>query len=213
MSEPTPTGFALTPFDPVFQRDPYPVLHKVRAAAPAQWDEMMGTGGSSPRTTRFERSCATRSSVGSAQGRSHWRSPAFSCRRRSGAVDVVSRRPAPPSPAQPLVNKAFTPKAVEMMRPRIAAIANELLGAIEGNESDLMDRVAAPLPVIVIAEMLGIDTRQQYDFKAWSNAVVPASSTSCAAPKKPKSPPTRKRRSMRASARRSPNAAPCLRRI
>ena len=37
-----------------------------------------------------------------------------------------------------------------------------------------MDRVAAPLPVIVIAEMLGIDTRQQDDFKAWSNAVVSA---------------------------------------
>ena len=56
-----------------------------------------------------------------------------------------------------LVNKAFTLKAVEALRPRVREIATGLLAQIEGTEFDLMTSFAGVLPVIVIAEMLGID--------------------------------------------------------
>jgi cytochrome P450 len=74
-----------------------------------------------------------------------------------------------------LVSKAFTAKAVEDMRPRIQAITNELLDAIDTSaEVDLMPSFCEPLPTIVIAEMLGVDPADRDDFKNWSDAGVMA---------------------------------------
>ena len=59
-----------------------------------------------------------------------------------------------------LVTKAFTPKMVEQLRPRIQAIADELLDAVEPRgEMDLSAEYAFPLPITVIAEMLGVPAR------------------------------------------------------
>ena len=74
-----------------------------------------------------------------------------------------------------LVSKAFTPRSVEMMRGRITEIANELLDAVEGQESfDLMPAYCQPFPTIVISEMLGVDPKDQADFKRWTDTVVAA---------------------------------------
>jgi hypothetical protein len=74
-----------------------------------------------------------------------------------------------------LVQKAFTPRAIERMAPRIQEIADELLDAVAGQEAfDLMDAFAAPLPTIVIAEMLGVDPHDRADFKRWSDTGVSA---------------------------------------
>ena len=71
-----------------------------------------------------------------------------------------------------LVNKAFTPRAVEKLAPRIQEIVDGLLDAVEGRESfDLIGEFSGPLPTIVIAEMLGIDPADQADFKRWSDAL------------------------------------------
>jgi cytochrome P450 len=72
-----------------------------------------------------------------------------------------------------LVSKTFTPRAVEGMAPRIQEIVDELLDAVDGREEfDLIDAFAAPLPTIVIAEMLGVDPGDRADFKRWSDQVV-----------------------------------------
>ena len=73
-----------------------------------------------------------------------------------------------------LVSKAFTPRAVEEMRPRIAEIAEELLAAMDGRDrsADIIDDFAGPLPTIVIAEMLGVDPADRADFKRWSDTSV-----------------------------------------
>jgi cytochrome P450 len=72
-----------------------------------------------------------------------------------------------------LVNKAFTPRAIEALKPRITEIANELLDAVEGEtEIEFMETMATPLPVIVIAELLGVPSEDRDRFKEWSNAVV-----------------------------------------
>ncbi|MFN3626963.1 MAG: cytochrome P450 [Parvibaculum sp.] len=72
-----------------------------------------------------------------------------------------------------LVSQAFNPRAVETMRPRIEAIAAELLDAMEGrDETDLIAAFAAPLPTMVIAEMLGVPLDRRDDFKRWSDDVV-----------------------------------------
>jgi len=72
-----------------------------------------------------------------------------------------------------LVSKAFTPRVVASMRPRIEAIAQELLDqVVDKGEMDLVGEYAFPLPIIVIAELLGIPVEDRGKFRLWSNAVV-----------------------------------------
>ncbi len=69
-----------------------------------------------------------------------------------------------------LVNKAFTPRAVEALEPRIRGILAALLDDIDDASGfDLMRAVAQPLPVIVIAEMLGVPPEDRERFKVWSD--------------------------------------------
>ena len=71
------------------------------------------------------------------------------------------------------MNKAFTPRAVERLAPRIGEIAAGLLDAIgAAHEFDLIAAFAGPLPTIVIAEMLGVDPADRLDFKRWSDLGV-----------------------------------------
>jgi cytochrome P450 len=72
-----------------------------------------------------------------------------------------------------LVSKAFTPRAVEDLRPRIQDIVDGLLADVDGKgEMDLVQALAYPLPVIVIAELLGVPTEDRSKFKKWSDEIV-----------------------------------------
>ena len=69
-----------------------------------------------------------------------------------------------------LVNKAFTPKAVNALEPHIRSLLADLLDDIDDPAGfDLMEAVAQPLPVIVIAEMLGVPPEDRAQFKVWSD--------------------------------------------
>ena len=72
-----------------------------------------------------------------------------------------------------LVSKAFTPRSVTALKPRIEEIVEELLDGVDGERQfDLIDSFAFPLPVIVIAEMLGVPAQDLEQFKEWSNDIV-----------------------------------------
>jgi hypothetical protein len=72
-----------------------------------------------------------------------------------------------------LVSKAFTARAVEDLRPRIAGIVAGLLAEIRRRgKADLVASLAYPLPVIVIAEMLGVPPEERERFKRWSDDVA-----------------------------------------
>ncbi|WP_173380716.1 cytochrome P450, partial [Nitrolancea hollandica] len=72
-----------------------------------------------------------------------------------------------------LVTKAFTPKAVAALAPRIQMLTNQLLDAVAGTgRMDVIRDLAYPLPVIVIAEMLGIPVEDRERFKYWSDVIV-----------------------------------------
>ncbi len=69
-----------------------------------------------------------------------------------------------------LVNKAFTPRAVDALEPHIRTIMGQLLDDIDDPSGfDLIAAVANPLPVIVIAEMLGVPPEDREQFKHWSD--------------------------------------------
>ena len=81
-----------------------------------------------------------------------------------------------------LVNRGFTPRRIASWQARIHEIVDEAIASLPGEGGfDLMQRVAIPLPVTVIAEMLGIDPARRADFKRWSDAVIAGGTGSGAA--------------------------------
>lgn len=74
-----------------------------------------------------------------------------------------------------LVSKAFTPRMIEQLRPRIQQIADELLDAVQDQgQMDLIPAFAYPLPITVISEMLGIPVADRQQFRVWTQALVNA---------------------------------------
>ncbi|WP_020573799.1 cytochrome P450 [Actinopolymorpha alba] len=71
-----------------------------------------------------------------------------------------------------LVSHAFTPKIVADLEPRIAGLTHELLDAVaDQDEIELVADLAYPLPVIVIAELLGVPSSDRHLFKQWVGAL------------------------------------------
>jgi len=72
-----------------------------------------------------------------------------------------------------IMQKRFTPQRLAKLQPRVEALTRELLGAMLAAERfDMVRDFTVPLPVIVIAELLGIEIERRDDFKRWSDAVV-----------------------------------------
>lgn len=72
-----------------------------------------------------------------------------------------------------LVGKVFTPKMVQSLRPRIQQIAEELLDGVKSlGAMDLIEDYAFPLPITVIAELIGIPLEDRDLFRVWSDAFV-----------------------------------------
>src|SRR6266851_366323 len=71
-----------------------------------------------------------------------------------------------------IVSKVFTPKRIAELEPWISTVANELLDPIGGDSVDVVSAFTVPLPVLVIARMLGIPGEDYLKFKHWSDALV-----------------------------------------
>ncbi|MEU7855779.1 cytochrome P450 [Nonomuraea sp. NPDC049141] len=85
---------------------------------------------------------------------------------RAGMLDV---EPPVHTRLRRLVSKAFTPRMVESLRPRVRSIAEGLVAAyVEKGGGDLIAEVAEPLPVTVIAEMLGVPEADRHLLRPWS---------------------------------------------
>ena len=71
-----------------------------------------------------------------------------------------------------LVSNGFTPPSIATLEPRIRETVDDLLSNVDGKERfDLIAELAFPLPIIVIAEMLGVLPENREKFKKWSNIV------------------------------------------
>ncbi|MFF2246496.1 cytochrome P450 [Arthrobacter sp. NPDC058130] len=89
------------------------------------------------------------------------------------AASLVNTDPPRHRQLRSLVSQAFTPRSVEALAPRISELTNELLDpVIAAGSTDLIDQLAYPLPVIVIAELMGIPAADRDRFKQWSDVIV-----------------------------------------
>lgn len=88
---------------------------------------------------------------------------------RNGMLD---REPPDHTRLRNLVSKAFTPRIVEGLRPRIHDIVEKLVNNAEDcSEFDFLATLAEPLPVTVIAELLGIPENDRHQLRPWSSAI------------------------------------------
>jgi cytochrome P450 len=71
-----------------------------------------------------------------------------------------------------LVHKAFTPRVIQRLQERVEEIADQLLDAVQGaQEMDLVEQYAFPIPITMIAEMLGVPIEDRNRFRQWVRAL------------------------------------------
>ncbi len=163
---------------PEFYRDPYPVYHELRASDPVHWSEIMGSWV----LTRYDDVVATmrdprRFSSAGRHALSLDRLPAEVRKRAKPiyehyAVGMIHADPPDHTRMRALVNKVFTVRAMESLRPRVQAIVDGLLDAVQGDgEMDVMTALAYPLPVAIISRILGIPEEDNDRFRYWNEGV------------------------------------------
>ena len=151
------------PFVPEVKENPYPAYEWLRREHPVYHNEELGFWVLS-RYADVEAAARRPEIFSSAQG--------VGPDRQEGA-SMITKDPPEHTRLRKLVSKAFTPRMVSQLEPHIRAITDELLDAvIDKGAFDLVQDLAYPLPVIVIAEMLGVDPERRDDFKRWSDDVI-----------------------------------------
>lgn len=86
---------------------------------------------------------------------------------------LLEREPPVHTRLRKLVNRAFVSRQVEQLRPRIETLANHLIDKFEGDgEVDLLAEFATPIPVIIIAELLGVPVDMSDQLLDWSHKMV-----------------------------------------
>src|SRR3546814_11081361 len=90
--------------------------------------------------------------------------------REAATGNLVSIDPPGHSELRRIVSRGFTPRTMQAWRPRIDELVEEMLGATHGDRLDVVASLASPLPVRVIAELLGADAERAADFRDWAAA-------------------------------------------
>ena len=170
---------SLSATDPGFYQDPYAAYEAIRAVAPVFYWEELGlwclTGYEAVngvfRDRRFGREIlhvASREAVGLPEPPEHVR-PFYDVDNLS----MLAREPPVHTRLRTLVNRAFVSRQIEKLRPRVAVLAHELIEGFEGARSvDLISAFATPIPVTIIAEMLGVPVEAGPELLDWSHRMV-----------------------------------------
>jgi cytochrome P450 len=170
---------SLDPRDPAFFNDPYPAYSVIRAATPTFFWEQYGFWcfarhaqvTARLRDRRFGRQIlhlASRQKLG-------WREPSerlkpFHDVERHSLLEL---EPPEHTRLRNLINRAFVSRQIERLAPRIDRLANELIDRFEGRgEVDLMEHFAIRIPVIVIADLLGVPIEMWPCLLDWSHRMV-----------------------------------------
>ncbi len=167
--------------EPTFLRDPYPTYDRLRDEAPVYWLEHGGVTGGMWLVSRYQDVDVVLRDprIGKDITRVH----ADLTAAEQGLPMMLMADPPDHTRLRSLVGAAFTPKVVRDLTPRIEAIVARLLDeAAERGSFDMIAEFALPMPVIVIAEMLGVPVEDRQDFQAWSNAFFEGTDATNATP-------------------------------
>jgi cytochrome P450 len=173
------TGIAFNPLRRELRADPYPFYRRLRERDPFHRSRP-ADGWILTRYADVQAVLGDRSFSADERNLRRW--PRLRGRmKRAGLPDpyeidrasMLRQDPPDHTRLRSLVSKAFTPRAVERMRPVVEKYVGELLGRLEGRrEMELITDFAAPIPVSVIAEMLGVPVADRERFRHWSDEAV-----------------------------------------
>ncbi|MGZ4615882.1 MAG: cytochrome P450 [Actinomycetes bacterium] len=160
---------ALDLTDPAFVADPYPTFTRLRHETPLLWHEP--TGQYLALTYALSNGVLRDRRLGRLW---HDKEPAdrFEPFNRLHRNQMMENEPPVHTRLRSLVAKAFARGHIERLRPRVQRIADELLDRVEGRRFDVLADYAEPLPVIVIAELLGVPASDHHLLRPWSAGIV-----------------------------------------
>jgi cytochrome P450 len=167
-------ALAFNPLDPDFRRDPYPTYARLRAEDPVHQSPLgflvLSRYADCTVLLRDPHASSDETKV-------------------PNIADVIEQAPVDPEllDSRPflfldppdhtrlrgLVSKAFTPRTIERMRDRVQQVTDGLLDDLGGGgEVELIERLAYPVPLVVISEMLGVPSEDEERFRGWSRALA-----------------------------------------
>lgn len=168
--------------DPGFKADPFPFYARLRAEAPV-FPVTLRAGRAQPRRawllTRYdevsaalrdERLVKNRHTAMSPQQLRNTRMPAMF---RSLERNLLALDGADHDRLRALVHRAFTPRRIEQVRARTQDLADRLLDTAQRDGGmDLISGYAAPLPLTIIGQILGVPDHDNHRFRRWTHAFV-----------------------------------------
>ena len=179
IAETGPRRASADPRNPAFFQNPYAFYDAVHASNPAFFWEDYGHWcfagfkdvSALLRDKRFGRQIlhvATREELGMPEPSPHRAD--FDLTEK---YSLLTLEPPAHTRLRTLVNRAFVSRHVEQLRPRIVQLANEMIDGFAGQDSvDLIKAFAAPIPAIIIAEMIGLPAEMAPQLLNWSNRMV-----------------------------------------
>src|SRR5262245_31716996 len=155
--------------DPEFLADPYPMYHRLRTEDPVHHSPL----GFWVLTRYEDVVSALRDPRFAKEAIAAYVAARFGMPTPGGGLSMLDRDPPDHTRLRGLVNKAFTPRVVEGLRPHIQQIVDDLLArTADRGAMDLIEDFAYPLPVTVICEMLGVPLEDRERFKTWGLAIA-----------------------------------------
>ena len=167
-------GRAFDGADAVFRRDPYPRYAELRESPTLQ----LTSDGLYVLTRHADVLAAVRdprlsSNPRHRAGAAGRRGVGRLASSGDGPTSMLMSDPPDHTRLRRLANRAFTPRAVEALRPRVTQLVDDLLDQASKEETgDLMTALAEPLPVMVICDLLGVPSADWDRFKPWSTAIT-----------------------------------------
>jgi cytochrome P450 len=173
------TSMRFDPLAPEFKRDPYPMYDTLRRETPIFFAEELGFWfvsrhedvSSLLRDRRFGRTIThimSREEAGLPP-----KNPKYAPFSKLSENSMFDKEPPEHTRLRSLVHKVFTPRRVEALRGKIEAISDELIDrALPNGRLDLLEDFAVPIPVTVIAELLGVPEADRHHLRPWSSDIV-----------------------------------------
>ena len=177
-------------FDPFASgtiENPYPALAQLRASEPVSWNEPLGgwllTAYDDVKAAQKDRRFSAERVKPFTEHMAATERPEL---ERMGALLnqwLLFRDPPAHTPLRRLLIDAFTPRAIEALRPRIGEIVEDLLDPLsDRSQFDMIGDFAFPMPATVIAHILGVPSSDVPKFRAWSNELATVIGNSRQAP-------------------------------
>jgi cytochrome P450 len=182
------------PFSPAVREDPYPHYAALREEAPVHWAETTRAWVVSRhddvsfvlKSPELFSSDAMQTMLITVPGPEAMNDPAtvkqmlalaeslpFSIQDLMNSRNLISQDPPAHGVMRGLVNRGFTPRRIQGWEARAREIVEDCVAGLRrGGDFDVVHELAIPLPVTLIAEILGVEPEHMGDFKRWSDALI-----------------------------------------